>query len=133
MEIYGLEQLQRFCKWTLHSCFSKKVYNFAFLFLQKSLQNSYPMVNGLCIFVNLAKSWDGLTYMQARDRLDIPSHALLPRALFPPTSLGFLFWILASQFYQTVGDNLFFLFPILILELANSIFCQTKNAKPWSC
>jgi hypothetical protein len=68
--------------------------------------------------------------MQAHDRLGIPSHALLSRALFPPAPPGFLFWILASQFCQTVGDNLFFLLLILIWELANSIFCQTKNAKP---
>jgi hypothetical protein len=27
-------------------------------------------------------------------------------------------------------EIIFFLLPILILELANSIFCQTKNAKP---
>jgi hypothetical protein len=46
---------------------------------------------GFAFFVNLAKSWDGLAYMQARDRLGIPSHALLPRALFPPALPGFLF------------------------------------------
>jgi hypothetical protein len=59
---------------------------FAFLFLQKKKSTkliSNGLANGLCIFVNLAKSWDGLAYMQARGRLDIPSHALLPCALFP--------------------------------------------------
>jgi hypothetical protein len=85
------------------------------IFAKKSTKLlSNGLANELCIFVNLAKFWDGLAYMQARDRLGIPSHALLPRALFPPAPPGFLFWILASQFCQTVGDNFFFLLPILI-------------------
>jgi hypothetical protein len=62
------------------------------IFAKKSTKLlSNGLANELCIFINLAKSWDGLAYMQAHDRLDIPSHALLSRALFPPAPPGFLF------------------------------------------
>jgi hypothetical protein len=95
---------------------------------------SNGLANGLCIFVNLTKSWDGLAYMQARDRLGIPSHALLPRALFPPAPPGFLFWILASQFCQTVGDKLFFSPPHIDLRVGKLYFLSNKKCKNrWSC
>jgi hypothetical protein len=86
------------------------------------------LANELCIFVNLAKSWDGLAYMQARDQLGIPSHVLLPRALFPPAPPGFLFWILASQFYQTVGDN-FFSPPHIDLRVGKLHLLPNKKCK----
>jgi hypothetical protein len=51
--------------------------------------------------------------MQARDRLGIPSHALLLRALFPPALPGFFFGFWQVNFAKPL-EITFFLLSILI-------------------
>jgi hypothetical protein len=66
--------------------------------------------------------------MQPRDRLGIPSHALLPRALFPPAPPGFFFRFWQVNFAKPL-EITFFSPPHIDLRVGKLHLLPNKKCK----